>query len=673
MFASQSKLTPEELAHSRVAFWRAVIVVSLLAWGTIVYQVGLVIQEMGVLATSVKWQLAGAAGLGLEILLFGLLVITFTPLYVYLYRRIKQVSLWQRRLGFFNLLIFLISAAGFAYLVYGNRGFLFGNIWCRIGLIWLLALPAGAGLRAMLPLDARLHPWFASFLAAITGMAVIYKTIGFLPEISDYPLSLGWSEASRYYYASLFYSQHLYGMKLAWPFLHPTRYILQSLPYLLDLPLQAHRIWQVLLWLGMTSLTAWLLVRWLALPSAFLRWAVGAWAFLFLFQGPVYYHLLVCVIIILWGFRPRRLVFSLVVVVAASLWAGISRINWWPMPACLAIMLYLLDEPYSASRGLWTYLRRPLLWGIAGGASAFAAQTVYIFASGNQDAKSFGSSFSSDLLWDRLWPSPTYPPGILPMALLLSLPLLLVIVRYALRPGFHPLRQLGLAGMTLVFLAGGLVVSTKIGGGSNLHNLDAFLVLLMVWGSSLVFGRFTPETSSQPGLEPLRELKSPTGNLPWVVLLLIVVLPVYVLLQDGRMFETFNNKVAWENIGKLQARVDEVTARGGRVLFISQRHLVTFDIIKGVKMEPNYETVELMEMAMSGNPDYLDQFERDLREHRFDLIVTGELNIVYKGPQDAFPEENNVWVEHVSLPLLEYYQSSQTYPLSSLELLVPKP
>lgn len=76
---------------------------------------------------------------------------------------------------------------------------------------------------------------------------------------------------------------------------------------------------------------------------------------------------------------------------------------------------------------------------------------------------------------------------------------------------------------------------------------------------------------------------------------------------------------------------------------------------------------------MSGNPDYLNQFNNDLREHRFDMIVTGELNIVYKGPQDSFPEENNVWVERVSVPLLNYYQSSHVFEHSRIQLLVPKP
>jgi hypothetical protein len=245
-------------------------------------------------------------------------------------------------------------------------------------------------------------------------------------------------------------------------------------------------------------------------------------------------------------------------------------------------------------------------------------------------------------------------------------------------------RQLGLAGMTLVLFAGGLVVSTKIGGGSNLHNLDAYLVLLMVWGSSLVFGRFAPEPGTPalqpPAMERPATMERPASvdhprafALPWVVLLLIVVLPVYWMLQEGHMFEEIDIATGWDDALELQGYVEEVAAQGGRVLFISQRHLQTFGMVRGVPLEPAYETVELMEMAMSGNADYLNQFYTDLREHRFDLIVTGELNTVFKGPQDSFPEENNVWVRHVSFPALQHYQSILVLPHSRIQLLVPKP
>lgn len=716
MVASGSKLTPEELAYGRIVFWRGLLLVTLLCWGVVLYQVGSIGQQSGFLVTSLRWRLAGVIGLGIEGLILALLVVSFTPLYVHVYDLMRSGFGFLLRLRALNVLPVLACAGLFAFAIYDERGFLFPAVGTRIGLLWMLALPAGVFLRAavlagqqalparpsQVPLQAlRGQSWVVSFLAALIAIMGIYKVVGFAAEVSAYPLSLGWSEASRFYYASLFFSERLYGMDLPWPFLHPSRYMLQSLPYMIpELPLLAHRLWQVLLWVGMTGLVSVLLVRRLRPATAFQRWVLLGWAFLFLFQGPVYYHLLVCVAIILWGFQPRKLWVSLTAVVAASLWAGVSRINWFPVPAFLAVMIYLLEVPVSASRGLWDYIRRPMLWGVAGGLSAFAAQAGYILVSGNQDVKSFGSSFTSDLLWYRLWPSPTYPPGIFPMIMILSLPLLLVVTWFVLRRALHPLRLVGLAGMTLVMLAGGLVVSTKIGGGSNLHNLDAYLVLLMVWGSWLVFDRWLPETpaaqaagvSARNRSEGVRQGKNKAhhGNegaqqdinrahrdAPLLVLLLVALMPIYALIREGGPIEARQTESiqrdSWEDVRTIQAHVDEVVSRGGEVLFISQRHLLTFGMIQGVELEPAYETVELMEMAMSGNEEYLNQFYSDLRTHRFDLIVTGELNLFYKGAQDSFPEENNVWVERISTPVLEYYQGRATMEHSRTQLLVPKP
>ena len=52
--------------------------------------------------------------------------------------------------------------------------------------------------------------------------------------------------------------------------------------------------------------------------------------------------------------------------------------------------------------------------------------------------------------------------------------------------------------MLLVLLVGGFIVSAKIGGGSNLHNLDGYLTLSLSVGLYLLFDRFTPEASPAP-------------------------------------------------------------------------------------------------------------------------------------------------------------------------------
>ncbi len=328
---------------------------------------------------------------------------------------------------------------------------------------------------------------------------VALSVISYLPSISTYPFSLGWSEASRYYYGSLVFAERIYGERVPLSILHPTRYFLQSVPFLVDgLPIWVHRLWQVLLWLGMTAVTGILFVRRLRPASRFLAVLTVMWFFLYLLQGAVYYHLQVMIWIILLGVSARHPWRSLAAVILASIWAGMSRVNWFPMPAMLAIGLYLLEEPVSGYRNFWRYMLKPAMWLALGLLTALASQSLYIYWSGNQgNLSAFGSSFTSDLIWERLWANPTYPLGVVPGILIVSAPIIALIV-HALRgrlTAWHPIRLMGLAGMLVVLFAGGLVVSVKIGGGGDLHNMDAYMTLLGIVAGYLFFDRVVLEKS----------------------------------------------------------------------------------------------------------------------------------------------------------------------------------
>ena len=92
------------------------------------------------------------------------------------------------------------------------------------------------------------------------------------------------------------------------------------------------------------------------------------------------------------------------VIFVASAWAGLSRINWFPVPASLAAMLYLLEVPYK-NKSLWSYVRLPITWILVGTATAFISQRAYIMVSG-ADTYAFYTSLTSNLLWYRLPPMP---------------------------------------------------------------------------------------------------------------------------------------------------------------------------------------------------------------------------------------------------------------------------
>jgi hypothetical protein len=567
--------------------------------------------------------------------------------------------------GFF----FVGLAILYPWLVIGPAGIYIQATWARLLVFCILALLGAALVKLMRPGFTTLN----ALALAVLVYGAIYKIASFAPEISSYPFSLGWSEASRYYYASTFLPEKIYGAWTPPSVLHPSRYLMQAVPFLVqDMPLWVHRAWQVFLWISTSLVTGILLGKRLGLQPGLYRILFTCWAFLFLFQGPLYYHLLVMVILVLWGFDRQHFWRSLVVVLLASAWAGISRINWLPAPGLLAAALYFLEAKVEG-QGWLKYLLKPAAWVSLGTPLAYVVQVLYEQYSGNL-AEYFGSSFSSDLLWYRLLPNATYPLGVLPAAILVSLPLILLIfsrlvVRSAAQDSLagwrlllHPIRLLGLAAILFVLGGGGIVVSVKIGGGSNLHNIDAFLVLLMVTGSYVAFGRFSRDEAN---------LRNDQSRPTPVLVALVIALPVLFAITAGGPLPGRNQAAEAAALSELQESVSQVTADGGEVLFIAERHLLIFNNLDAGPVVHKYEKVFLMEMAMAGNPSYFEDFYEDLYNHRFGLIISNPLWPHYQGRTHSFGEENDAWVRWVVEPLTCAYKEWKTLPEIPLVLLVP--
>jgi hypothetical protein len=87
---------------------------------------------------------------------------------------------------------------------------------------------------------------------------------------------------------------------------------------------------------------------------------------------------------------------------------------------------------------------------------------------------------------------------------------------------------------------------------------------------------------------------------------------------------------------------------------------------------PDYELVFLMEMAMSGNREYLDAFQAAISSQRYDLIIAEPLVIQYQGRNHSFGEENDAWVKSVSEPVLCYYQPSVSLDAVGVVLYTPR-
>lgn len=507
-------------------------------------------------------------------------------------------------------------------------------------------------------------------LMAALLIGIVFRVGIHLTQLSTDPLSLGWSETSRYYYASLFFSRQIYGERFATSVLHPTRYLMQSLPFLMpQLGLFAHRLWQVALWIGLTVAGVFALDYRLKLKGSPKRWWLLLWGILFMYQGPVYYHLMVMVVIVLFGTDVKKPVRTSIVVALASLWAGVSRLNWYPVPGMIAAVLYIVELQMASAdwrktnwKQLFSYWLWPLIWVFAGAGLAFFANRLYISWSGNP-ASLFSSSFSSDLLWYRLFPTATYPLGVLTGTLLVSLPAGWVIVRTITgnRQRIHPLRWLALIAMLLVLMVGGLVVSTKIGGGSNLHNMDGYLVILWIMAAYIYLDRLS-----------LHDGSSHTIRYPDWVLVMAVLIPVLFTLAEGGPVKLYNADQTAEALATIQQRVSKAYRNDQPVLFISERQLVTFGYIEDAPMEPDYEKVFLMEMAMAGNRDYLDAFHENIVNQRYAFIIADPMFDVIKDRDVSWGEENNAWVEEVSIPVMCYYFRRDTFPGLAVQILAPR-
>ncbi|HJS19827.1 MAG TPA: hypothetical protein VJ785_13855 [Anaerolineales bacterium] len=511
--------------------------------------------------------------------------------------------------------------------------------------------------------------WQAGFACATVILGVAYEVLIRFNLVTTYPLSMGWSEGSRYYYGSLYFSNWIYGETFPLSTLHPTRYLLQSIPFLIpSLGIPAHRFWQFLLWIVLTGGAAIVLARRAISPTekAF-KWLLAGWYFLYLLRVGVYYHLEVMVILPLVFVSKKHPWRSLIAVIAASLWAGVSRVNWFPLPVMIAIAIYLFETtmheiPALSFRRLMKYLTQPAVWLIAGLASALIAQAMYIPLSGNAgNAEAFASSFSSALLWYRLWPNESYLLGVVGGILIVTGPLLVILIIAARRQWreIHPLRWLGLFSMIFVLFAGSLVVSAKIGGGGDLHNMDAYAVLLGIVAVFFVGGSVQTENDKQTAVVR-----------PWAVFTYALVMPLFFLIPMLSPYPKFNQGASQAAHRQLVETVNHL-GKNGPVLFINERQLVSFGDVD-VPLVPEYEVVTLMEMAMSANQPYLDQFYSDLASHRFAAIVATKQN---RGIRETGPlvEENNVWNTRISPYILCYYEPVLRIDaeISNLEVYVP--
>lgn len=508
----------------------------------------------------------------------------------------------------------------------------------------------------------------ALIMLAGAAHAIIYK----LMSVTSYPFTLYWSEGNRFFDYSTLYGSFRYTMaenqNLA-PFITWGMQLPWAIPFLLpDISIGFFRLWYQLMWI---------------IPSLILGYAATAkpkntnnqiipviifafWTFLFLDQGPIYTPLVLSAILTIVAVRSK-LPLGIILVIIASYYARHSRWTWTYAPGLWAGCIALLYEfePDFSKEGM-KKLVKPIGLALSGyfGGQILRYLIRMITVSSNRIRlviNPVSRATRQPLLWQRLFPNPTYPPGILLGLAWAILPMVIILVVLVIQKRWRLnwLQKLAMLGIGGAFFGVGLVASIKIGGGSNLHNLDMFLIL-MVMIASVAFNHLLDAIKNQP------------RNF-WMMALICLTLiaPTTYALQGGSRLVLPEPDVTENVLRTVQQNVSRYS-KDGDILFIDHRQLLAFGLVQNVPLVNDYEKKVLMDEAMADDPEYFAKFYQDLKDHKFSLIVNEPSRIIFRGSEFSFGEENDAYVKWVTKPIMCTYEPIYTSPDTSVELLVPR-
>lgn len=575
-------------------------------------------------------------------------------------------------------------------------GVVFNGLYFRI-LLWALMI----ALLSVLLTDGNEWAGWKPFLASLVLTSSAFTIAISLQRVTDYPFSLAWSEGNRIWDYSILFARARYDIpddQGIFVLLDSGRQFVGGLVFLIpDVSIEAVRFW-----LGLTLIIPYFLVgaaAYLVANKNGRIWVLMTlWVFLFLRQGPIHPPLVLAAALTVFAWR-KPLWFAIPLVIYAGYFAVTSRFTWMFAPGIWIGMLELAGASLSSGkldRSAWS---RSLALGFSGLFGGYllpkllpllnrpvesVTDVTEQIASGGINSEVIANAVTDQpLLWYRLLPNSTYGTGILLGLLIAVLPVCIVLVWLVVSKKWqlNLWQKLAIIFPLLAFLVVGLIASTKIGGGGDLHNMDMFLI-------GLVFTVFIAWVNG--GKDALLN-----GALPlWVRLVLVVslIIPAVTPLRQLRSYD-FGDEINilqvltdTSDIKLLDMLPDHDTVddalneiryfvayarEQGDVLFIDQRQLLTFGYVNA-PLIPEYEKKLLMNEALSSNADYFQTFYADIAARRFSLIVTEPLRTPVKDSSYQFGEENNAWVTWVSIPVLCYYEEVQTLKEVGVQLLIPK-
>jgi hypothetical protein len=508
--------------------------------------------------------------------------------------------------------------------------------------------------------EMRLLEWDGFFNGMVT-IASAFLVANLFTNVTNYPFALSWSEGNRLYDYSIYTdpSRYQFVDTMEMPYSSPGRYILWGILFLIPgTPIWLHRLWDALLWIVPCILFGFLLSRWNNLATKE-KWIYVLWIFLFLSQGPIYPPLMLSAILVVLFVRSGRWAISLVVAAVASYYASASRWSWLPASPTWSTLVLLSGLKLEPGEKWKKVIRDLIPIAVVALVSLFAGSLA---SPGLYSPKEFSSSmaFSQPLLWYRLLPNSTFQPGILGGTILAVTPIIFLLVWMAVnkRWKLNWVQVAAACGACLVFLVVGMIASVKIGGGSNLHNLDMFLVTLALLSGLVLQMTRLNSIQDWPGFTK-------------IALILLLFLPCWNAFSKGAPLELPPETRINQALDFLRNKVS-IAEKKGNVLFIDQRQLIVFNYINDLPMVSRYEKKYLMDQAMAGNEDYYSGFYEDLSNKRFALIITEPLFTKEQDTSRGFSEENNAWVKWAAKPLLCYYAPVKTFTDVNLQILTPR-
>lgn len=643
-------------------------------WGS-GHWLGKLSEKWAVLLTIVYATMIGFAGL-VVIFLF------FPDRLRWLSRKLLEI---RKRLGVWRWPAILLNAFFPAWFVfYSPWGALFPGIFFRFLLFAITLTTFGFLVTSK---EGEYLTW-QSLLLAGTLIGAIAVLADAFSSVSNYPFALHWSEGNRLWDYSVIFGRERYnylGSKPIFAWIDPGRQTLWGLPYLIpNVP-----IWLVRLWGAILVTLPYALLGWVAFrppKGAKDYWILaGCWTLIFLNQGPIYTPLVLAAILVAFA-RKKPIWLALPLIYFAGEYAGASRFTWRFAPGVWAVMLTLGDAAIVKGKIIWRDWLNTGVLGLAGIWSKGLPVILGILAGLLPTTSNISVPPTNQLggtvetlqglqqgvtnqpfLIDRLFPNPIYPPGILLGILFATGPIILLLV-YLIRKGVWKTISLQRFAFVLgmgALLIVGVIASAKVGGGTDLHNLDMFFVGLVLVAAIAWDSGFMTRVIRSAKQIPL---------IPWI-LSGMVLIPAFIPLISGRPLTL----PALERTEFVLHRIQEAVScarKYGEVLFMDQRQLITFGYMGDLPLVADYEKKYVMDQALSGNETYFEKFREDLDSGRFSLIVSEREAILYKEPDiesigDSLNEENNAWVTWVTTPLLQSYESVGDFKDAAIELFMP--